>query len=193
MMRMYSAVPLISVPPTPGKPRYTRPRTAPGTAPRPVLFPRSRIGRAPTRAVNDAQAVMSWSRVFPRDHQHRAWSQPVHPLTGGAEDKIGEGPMPARTGDDEVCMAFDCHLGDRFGGLADRRLHVNFRVKSGSLEVVDLQAHLVLEDILVGMNRVGATASRHQFIDVSNHHVCSVFLRQRLCNRHEAVSRIGSV
>lgn len=52
--------------------------------------------------------------------------------------------MPAGTGDDEVCVTFARHFRDRFGGRADRRLYVGFRVKPSGLEFGHLQAHLAL-------------------------------------------------
>ncbi len=106
------------------------------------------------------------SLVVRRDDQNRARCEPDHPLTGRAEHKVCERAMPAGSRDDEICVAFSCHFRDGLGGLADRRLHVDFRVKSGGLQIGHLQTYPALETILIEMNWLRAPTHDHQFIDV---------------------------
>ena len=73
--------------------------------------------------------------------------------------------MTAGSRDDEICVAFACHLRDG-PAAADRRLHVDLRVKSGSLQSVHLPAYLALEKGLIDMNRLRSATHDHQFIDV---------------------------
>jgi hypothetical protein len=87
-----------------------------------------------------------------------------------AKAKPRETAVSTTSGNDEVCAAILRYFRERRSSLAKRGVQLELNVQTRCLQISHLMAHLQLEQIFVGADRVVAAACGDQLVDVRDHH-----------------------